>query len=408
MEQSDIWKGSSVNLFFVQNMRQPKHVHHHAFTLPPGLTLQEATPIAHRAFADYGAQFFIPPPPCAACSGPFAGRSESYLLVADPPEGPVTKLTMLAWIIPWCDKTECIQKCERLRALLPEDFSRMMQQGKRTDNGLPYNPMIASGKADVRLCNYCHRFQAPGEPKFLLCGLCREVYYCSKRCQMLSWDGIHSRSCRRTAAPTSAERNEQVMDTTPAVITFHVFPSGSMDTGVKMTMYHQAPLTKREAANLATTRSPSPRFATWIEWLMKTSEQEMMDAYMARGTRPLCVQCKTVLTDVRWCQCTAISAIAEGISIIGTLVTVCSRDQCTVATDRALAELFKPARDVGSAISDCFVCHTWPPIGKPFMRCSRCKTRSYCSIECQRKNWPEHKAACVVASAATEHMSDVD
>ncbi len=410
----NILTGSSVNLFIVQDMRQPEQVHHQAFTLPPGLTLQEATPIAHKAYADYGAKFFIPPPPCAVCSGRFAGRSESYLLLADPEEGPLSRLTMLVWIVPWCNKATCIQKCERLRTLLPEDFSRMMQQGKRTDTGQPYNELIGSSKFDVRLCNYCHRFQAPGEPKFLVCGLCRELYYCSQRCQKLSWASIHSVSCRRTAAPTAAERNDRVLDTTPAVITFFIFPTGSLDKAIKMTTRHQAPLTKHEAADFATTHIPSSRFTTWLEYQQKTTQREMVEASLASGTKPLCFQCKVELTDGRWCSGTRLGAKADEISITGVLATVCSRDECTVATDRALAEIFKSDRDLVPTLADCFVCHAWPEMDKPFKQCSRCKARSYCSVECQRKDWATHRVACVVAPTAaatppdSDHMADTD
>jgi hypothetical protein len=28
-------------------------------------------------------------------------------------------------------------------------------------------------------------------------------------------------------------------------------------------------------------------------------------------------------------------------------------------------------------------------------KCSRCRQATYCSVECQRKAWAEHKAHCV-------------
>ena len=27
-------------------------------------------------------------------------------------------------------------------------------------------------------------------------------------------------------------------------------------------------------------------------------------------------------------------------------------------------------------------------------RCARCRTVSYCSVDCQRQHWPEHKQRC--------------
>jgi hypothetical protein len=37
----------------------------------------------------------------------------------------------------------------------------------------------------------------------------------------------------------------------------------------------------------------------------------------------------------------------------------------------------------------CAVCHEDGP-----KNCSKCKKISYCSIACQRKDWPEHKLVC--------------
>ena len=43
----------------------------------------------------------------------------------------------------------------------------------------------------------------------------------------------------------------------------------------------------------------------------------------------------------------------------------------------------------------CFRCQRYPDEGESsFPRCGRCKTRSYCSQDCQRCDWKDHKKEC--------------
>lgn len=43
----------------------------------------------------------------------------------------------------------------------------------------------------------------------------------------------------------------------------------------------------------------------------------------------------------------------------------------------------------------CAVCHACDTVAVPFKRCVRCRITSYCSPECQKKDWKSHKTACV-------------
>lgn len=40
------------------------------------------------------------------------------------------------------------------------------------------------------------------------------------------------------------------------------------------------------------------------------------------------------------------------------------------------------------------ICHTCKDIQKPARKCGGCGGAYYCSVECQRKDWPDHKISC--------------
>lgn len=54
--------------------------------------------------------------------------------------------------------------------------------------------------------------------------------------------------------------------------------------------------------------------------------------------------------------------------------------------------------DLNDEIANLIGCHTCkqlpPKPNTSWPRCTRCKTVSYCSTTCQKKEWPDHKTAC--------------
>ena len=42
----------------------------------------------------------------------------------------------------------------------------------------------------------------------------------------------------------------------------------------------------------------------------------------------------------------------------------------------------------------CMICHAVADPGKKFKMCQQCRSVRYCSVKCQRDDWPEHKAEC--------------
>ncbi|KAI1257256.1 hypothetical protein MGN70_000296 [Eutypa lata] len=50
--------------------------------------------------------------------------------------------------------------------------------------------------------------------------------------------------------------------------------------------------------------------------------------------------------------------------------------------------------------SKCAVCDKASGEGVEIKQCGRCKSRGFCSVACQRQDWPSHKAACNAQRAA--------
>ncbi|KDR68108.1 hypothetical protein GALMADRAFT_283213 [Galerina marginata CBS 339.88] len=47
----------------------------------------------------------------------------------------------------------------------------------------------------------------------------------------------------------------------------------------------------------------------------------------------------------------------------------------------------------------CFTCDKTPEGDKEYQRCAKCKSITYCSRECQKRDWPRHKRGCFAVSA---------
>ena len=59
-------------------------------------------------------------------------------------------------------------------------------------------------------------------------------------------------------------------------------------------------------------------------------------------------------------------------------------------TKKAKAELKSKNPNV---VELCWVCKLNKP-ARDFKRCGNCRDASYCSVECQRKSWPDHRKEC--------------
>jgi len=39
-------------------------------------------------------------------------------------------------------------------------------------------------------------------------------------------------------------------------------------------------------------------------------------------------------------------------------------------------------------------------------KCSKCKAREYCGLDCQKKDWETHKLTCVKSESKTEEINE--
>ena len=56
----------------------------------------------------------------------------------------------------------------------------------------------------------------------------------------------------------------------------------------------------------------------------------------------------------------------------------------------------------GTVAKDCKFCRKVDPVN--MLRCLGCKSIHYCCAECQKSDWPDHKAQCKSISAMRENI----
>jgi hypothetical protein len=293
---------------------------------------------------------------CAICAQPIVdvaklGKSESLIMTAAP-----GALRGMAIVVPFCaDKPECALHGDTLRGLARDMAVRHVDMERAAAHG-------------VRMCNYCLRFQSPDEPKFRICTRCREMHYCSEECQAKSWAAVHSKTCR--PKPTQAF--------TP--VTWKTF----IITGVD--------LVKTEATTEAPPAHPPQVYRLWAEIEQVRRRQAASESV----TSWKCYCDERPRTTGSGVVCDVVMAIPGHDEVLQLLRPTCGNPVCR---DRGDAELIAHARDVRASatelVEDCVVCFKKPLPGKAFKKCGRCRARPYCSLECQRADWPTHKLSCV-------------
>lgn len=88
------------------------------------------------------------------------------------------------------------------------------------------------------------------------------------------------------------------------------------------------------------------------------------------------------------------SASDAGLSTSG----VCQRQACCVPMPRQSRSHFSPHRSQGFVVPVCCTCGKQAS-GGHLLRCAKCRTAGYCSKECQRRQWGQHKKARAAGGA---------
>lgn len=240
------------------------------------------------------------------------------------------------------------------------------------------NPLqLGGGTGNV--CAFC---QIAESTTVLLknCSICQSEKYCSEECQHMH-KRFHEPSCKPSETHTNRGAKPETTTSLPkAHSDFQLFSDAKQ-------------------LNTHSSKSPSSNNKEMPhDELNKDSSAADVDVNIH-----VCMRCKRPATIV--CQCKTVSYCSKACQTLewpehsekyhqhsSTKPTHYSTQSHKLIPERKHSQdRFIPTASDNSRCSNCGKCK------ESLKQCSRCHKVSYCSVECQRLDWPQHKACCIVA-----------
>ena len=230
------------------------------------------------------------------------------------------------------------------------------------------------------------------------CVQCKSVYYCSKECQMKAWPN-HKTNCSSASLKAEYRVSKSKNDDGGASTktdnrdnSFTVetngdgsylesaFECGSNTDQSSMQSKHQANHSAKKRNEVdSSLKAENPSRPHLQEIKSKDQYDAIADHSLGSGSGELCMCCG--LKDSNMKKCTQCKSAAY-----------CSRECQRADWKRHRSECqTQQLPNKSSQVSCCNGCEV---LGTKMKKCSQCKNASYCSLECQRRDWKNHKVTC--------------
>ena len=140
----------------------------------------------------------------------------------------------------------------------------------------------------------------------------------------------------------------------------------------------------------------------------ETAKQLLVNLYTKSSGAP-CFHCKATKGDkyaAGWVLMITDEAGCDKHAVHhGVFVTHCAKEECRVAAVKQV-NLYGKEMAAGTG-RNYYRCHVCTNTGEHLKKCSRCLMARYCSAECQRAAYPEHKKTCKAKTGGQGVTEDV-